>query len=246
MPDNTTNNEDKTESVKDLADAISIQVKTANRSWYIVMTIALLVLFPPAKVAQSDVGIQLPLQLGTVDAVSFYPVVFAVFSVLIVAFAAAHAQSYRAVKLAQMAIEKHNNELSMGIDRRDLFDMLRIPSVNRVAPLSQLLRGKYQFWFQANNTPCWRQIVSGFYYIVLKVVAAVVYWALPGYSYWIAYTQAQAHGASLWYANPLLAIGMSSLLVVAISDLQYVFNTSKILFGANTSVPSTVSSPDAK
>ena len=219
-----------TESVKQIADAVSTQVRTVNRTWFVTIGVALLVLFPPLNAGTTSGVVALPFQLGSVDGFYFYPTVFALFSVLIVAFATAHAQTARAQKLALLALRKIQSSALLGIHAQDLFDMFRYASVNRVAPLAQLLRGKYQFQEMAASCPTWLRLITALYYFLLKLVAALVYWLLPAYAYWLAFKKAEESGLiSNWIIISAGAIVTSSLLIVAFSDLQYVFETLLVL-----------------
>ena len=166
--------------VKELAGAVFTQSQVANRYWIALMAVALFALLPRVGPSQTQT-IDLPLGLGAVEPASLHPALFALLVVLIVAFAAAHAQQVRAQKLAQAYIDKMT-VVDGELHPRELFDMLRQPSVIRVAPLAQSLRGKYQFFGTAGECPAalwWGSVV---YYGVLKLASIGISFLLPGWA----------------------------------------------------------------
>ncbi|OGU57883.1 MAG: hypothetical protein A2V66_17580 [Ignavibacteria bacterium RBG_13_36_8] len=223
---------DITENVKQLAEAVSTQTKVANKTWLTTMIVALLILFPPINKDNPQDNVTLLFNIATVNATIFYPVVFAVLSVLIVAFSSAHAQAVRAQKLAHKSLNKINTSALFGIHPKDYFDMAQSASVNRVAPLAQLVRGKFQFRDNSNSCPKWLILLTSIYYLFLKIIAAVVFLLLPAFAYWKAYQAAiDTQNVPNWSIIFLAIIGFSSLIVVAISDFQYVINTFGVLLG---------------
>ena len=64
----------------------------------------------------------------------------------------------------------------------EMFDMFRMPSVNRVAPLAQSLRGRYQFYSGEKSCPFWLRAASTAYYVLLKLVSMVVYFGVPAFA----------------------------------------------------------------
>ena len=166
--------------VKDLAEAVSIQAQVANRAWISLTTVALFALVPQASVQNGNTSLPFGIK---VDLEWFPLVVFCVLVVLIIFFSSAHAQQMRAQKLAHSVIDsldtKHHADNI--VHPRDLFDMLRMPSLNRVAPLAQLLKGSTP---GTSKYSIWRRIVAVSYYILLKLVGLVVFFGLPGAALW--------------------------------------------------------------
>lgn len=223
--------------VKELADAVSMQARVSNRMWIVTMSASLLVLLPRSVSSTSPAqDITLPFQIGAVDPAAFYPVAFAMLSVLLVAFCSAHAQQVRAQKLAQGVLDSLRGTINLppGISMRELFDMFRMPSVTRVAPLAQLLRGKYQFHDQAPNCPTWLRIASAVFYLVLKLVAAAVYFVLPGLALWYSFVKTTAVSLATWMFVLLAAMGFVaafSLLEVIVTDLLYNYHIAVRILG---------------
>src|SRR5687768_13152758 len=119
--------------VKELAGATSAQSQVANRYWIALSTVAFVAVMPHP---QQSGGMSLPLGFGPVEARLFYPAMFGLLVVLMIAFASAHAQQVRVQRLAHRAMDGLGNELlrGTGVHPRDFFDALRLPSVIRLAP----------------------------------------------------------------------------------------------------------------
>lgn len=196
----------------DFAEAVSTQAKVANRAWLSLVTVALFAVLP--RVPASDGNISLPWNIGEVSPAWFHTIAFFILAVLAIFFAAAHAQQIRAQILAQGVIEwLIHQKPSEVVHPRELFDMLRTPSLSRVSPLAQLLRGKYQFYSSGGDCPTWLRLLSVGYYVSPKLVSYIVFFLLPVWALWRAYTVAVFPG---WWRVPFIA----SLLVAETSLLQ--------------------------
>lgn len=165
------------EEFKELTSAVSTQAQVSNRYWLGLMTVAVVSLLP---VTPSNAGVPLPFGLHSVPTASYYLVLYVMLIVLTIAFSTGHAQQVRAQILAQSFIDRLPHGYEFGhANPRDLYDNLRLPSFNRVAPLAQLLRGKYQFYGGEAPCPRHRRIASTIYYVLLKIVSLVVYFGVP-------------------------------------------------------------------
>ncbi|MBN2707419.1 MAG: hypothetical protein JXR46_00130 [Calditrichaceae bacterium] len=213
------------DAVKHLADAASIQIKAANKMWLIIVAISLIALFPPTDTNPPAVNVELPFGLATVSNHQFYPILFGLMSVLMVALTSSFAQALRAHFLTIPAVKNIKSNTIAGIHPQDLFDMFRDVSVNRVAPIAQILRGKYQFSDESENCPQWRRVVTAIYYLILKLIAWGVYWILPAYAYFVAYQKAIETDFSHCVINSAGIISVTALLFVAIIDIGSVFKT---------------------
>jgi len=219
--------ESSSQIVKELAVAVSTQAQVANRYWLTLMTVALFALLP--RIAGPEAGtITLPFGLGAVESASLNPILFGLLIVLAVAFAAAHAQQVRAQKLAQRYIDDLQPAPGQ-LHPRELFDMLRQPSVIRVAPLAQSLRGRFQFYATANECPAHLWWISVVYYGLLKVASIAVYFLLPWWA--IVSVAASLHNTTSRAAVivvPALAASVV-LLQVMVADLVYTWQVLKRL-----------------
>lgn len=186
---------DKWELVKQLATAFSTQAQVANRTWLGLMTVALFAVLP--RVPGKDGNAPLPFNLQ-VSAIWLQTAVFAMLVVLAVAFAAAHAQQVRALRLAHDIIDSLTTDLGPEEVRpRDLFDISLVPSLNRVAPLAQFLRDTYQFLAGSKSYPMALRLATVGYYAFLKFASLIVYFVLPFWALWKAYGSVSVSGR-LW------------------------------------------------
>lgn len=213
---------DRLTLVRELANAVSTQAQVVNRTWIALMTVALFGILP--RSAPHDGDVSLPFNLGQVDPIWFHSVIFCILVVLVIAFASAHAQQVRAQMLAHTVVDSMLTTEAMQdeVHLREWFDMCRLASLTRVAPLAQLLRGKFQFFASTGNCPTWLRLLSVVYYVLLKLVSLLVYFGFPGWALWRAYQYISTSSQLLWY---LFVIGGSlaglTLLHVSISDLWY-------------------------
>jgi len=86
--------------------------------------------------------ITLPFGFGEAPPNLFYGVIYLLLIVLMIAFCTAHAQQLMAQELAQRLLNTFSGEAGEvgGMPARNFFDLIRKPSLNRVAPLVQLFR----------------------------------------------------------------------------------------------------------
>ena len=76
---------ERRELVKELANAVSTQANVANRAWLAMMTVALFAVLP--RVPAKGGNVSLPFNLGEVDPVRFHAVALSIFVVLVITFA---------------------------------------------------------------------------------------------------------------------------------------------------------------
>jgi len=207
-----------------------MQAKIANRAWLSLITVGLFAVLPHAPTQNGNVS--LPWNIGEVEPIWFHTVAFLLLVVLTIFFAVAHAQQIRAQKLAQSTIDS----LIQGTDSdvlnpRDLFDMLRLPSLNRVAPVAQLVKGKYQFHSTANDCPGWLRFVSISYYAAVKLVSFIVFFCLPIGALWRAYAMVSVTG---WLRIAVIVSGWvaaGTLIHVLLTEGLYAIRTLGYLWG---------------
>jgi hypothetical protein len=145
--------------------------------------------------------------------------------VLAIAFASAHAQQMRAQGLTQAALSSISTSHSANdlIHPREFYDMVRMPSLNRIAPLAQLVRGKYQYYKTSRKCPAWLRRVTVIYYAMLKLASLAVYFSLPFWGLWHAYTivlSVRSAPVAL-FARVGAALAGSALLVVFVAEIIY-------------------------
>jgi hypothetical protein len=206
--------------ISELAEAVSTQARVANRAWIALITVALFAVLPREGSAGGNVS--LPWSIGEVNQTWFHAVVFLILVVLTIYFAAAHAQQIRAQRLAQSVVDSLADHARADIVHpRELFDMLRTPSLNRIAPLAQLLRGKYQFYAAAAECPAWLRALSVVYFALVKLVSFVVFLCTPAWALWRAYALVSLGG--WWRIATMIAGAVAglTLLQVLMTDAAY-------------------------
>jgi hypothetical protein len=229
-------NKDWLEQVKELAAGVSVQTQVANRVWLALMTVALVAVLPRGTNKNPDLS--LPFGLGTVDSTLFYPVAFFILVVLAVAFAAAHAQVIRAGVQAHKMIDSipKGSFAENGVDPRGVFDMGRIPSLNRVAPLAQLAIDQSS---AITGQRWWVRGLGVLYYMLLKLLSLIVYYALPGLAMARAYANASRPELSRVVLSSFAVAKWAALLAlfhVFVSDIWYSWRVVRRLWRAD--VPS--------
>jgi hypothetical protein len=217
--------------VKDLAGAVSMQATLANRIWIAMMTVAFFAVVP--RVPAQDGNLSLPFNLGEVGPTWFHSVVFAIFVVMVIAFAVAHAQQVIAQKLAQTTLDT----LEAGFNSkrelrpREWFDLWRVPSLLRVSPLAQSLKGKHSR--TVGGGPVWLRLVSVSYYALLKIVSLVVYFGMPACALWLAFNIVPASGVLREASRIAGVIAGVALLQVLVSDFVYSIEVLRYLWNPN-------------
>jgi hypothetical protein len=209
--------------LKEFAEAVSTQAQVANRIWLGLMTVALVALLPRESSAPGS--LELPFSLGKVDAETFSVIVFGMLVVLTIAFSSAYAQQSRAHGLAQAFLKliSVNANSYGGASPREWFDMLRLPTFNRVAPLPQSLRGK------------WLGIIRVCYYFLLRLIAMSVYFGLPAYALFRARQKTVYVGSlgSLITVGTVLA--MLTLIQVCLNDIAHTGRVLRIIWSGDPS-----------
>lgn len=226
-----------TETIKDLAEAASNQIKIANRIWIGLIILSIFVILPRSNIQETKT-IPLPFDFPDAEPIYFYFVSILLLSVFIIAFCIAQAQSIRALMLAHRVIDKIK-EITIPketIDPRDFFDMLVIPSFGRVAPLPQLARGKHQFFPESSKCPKFLLRFTTFYYIVLQLLSIVIYYCVPGLAFAIAIIRyfeiAESQNLCTWWKILIMVLAFITsvvLLQIIIYAIKYVIKVVKII-----------------
>ena len=171
--------------VKDLSEASSTASKIANQFWIGLIIISVFVLFPTYNnngevIAPFGVGVFNPEQYTYWGGIALFS--------LIMVFCSAYLHSIRVQLLSYKKLDslrKDDKDISY-YENRELLDSLRLPNLSRVAPIAQIIRGKYQFYDKKSECPTWLLCISGSYYLLLKIFSWGVYFGVPIISYIIA------------------------------------------------------------
>jgi hypothetical protein len=220
--------------IKELAAAGSSQSNVSNKIWIGLMTAVVVAVLPRVSTSGQCTVLALPLGLGNIDPKWFDPILFLILVVLTIAFSAAHAQQVRAQKLAQSFLKSISHQPSSfaGIYPRDLYDVFRLPSLNRVAPLAQSVRGKYQFYPHSRQCPRWLRWGSTVYYVLLKLMAMAVYFCLPAVALWLSYTRANPSGFLRWSLLAIGAVALIALIQGLFEDILYSAGVARVISSA--------------
>ena len=228
-----------------LSDGLSNHIKTSARYWMalaLVSVITVISSFPESgntTIIESN-SVALPFGIGGINKNYFYPFSIALISLLTISFGAAQAQMIRARKLTNTTIRAiyRDSNLSGGIDLRDALDIINATSINRTAPLAQLMLGKYQFYPEKDNQPKIRKFIAVCYQSVLKVSSYLVVYLLPMYALYIAFSNSglfNCHGNViglplyfLWAISGLAIFVLFQLLYLeiyyAVSAIKRIYN----------------------
>jgi hypothetical protein len=209
--------------IKVLAAAVSTQAQASNRAWLGLLSVAVLTLLPRVPNTGQPCEPVLPLGLGPVDRAWYYPILFMILVVLTVAVSVAQAQLVRAMKLAHSFLKSLAGESPtvLGMHPRELYDIMRLPSLNRVAPLAQFVLGAHQFHATASSRSRLVKLRSEIAYAALRLVSMTVYYTLPTAAIWRAFSEMQVQRYVWFLSLGGGLIAMSALVVVFLSDLQY-------------------------
>jgi hypothetical protein len=169
-----------------LTNGFSTQTKVATRFWTILALVSLLAVMPNhiTNERTGETKVKMPFSIGEVERSDFYPFATLFISILIIGFGSANFQAVRSRRLIQRAIEALNGDLAFpgNIHLQDIFDAIASPSINRIAPLAQILQGKFQFYPESKNCPKTRTLLSTIYYFLLKAVTILVMYIFPAYA----------------------------------------------------------------
>ena len=176
--------DDRSSSVPDifrqLSEGCSTQVKVATKYWLALAIASTFAVMPTPK----DGQLALPLFSITVSMGDFYPFVFLLISVLVLGYGSANCQAIRTRRLIQRYIDNSSEKFfSNGeIHLQDLFDSIVSPSINRVAPLAQILQGKDQFYSRTASRPTCKSILLAAYFAVLRLAGLLAIEIFPAYA----------------------------------------------------------------
>jgi hypothetical protein len=214
--------EKRKKRIKFLADAVSSQAQIANKLWLSMTTVAMFAVLARKQAGTSE--IKLPFSLGSVEEKCFYPIAYALLIILMISFSSSYVQQVTAQTRAQRALDIIEKE--PGAERlrpiRFWFDVWRKPNLNRVGslPLSIGVKRESRHWW---NTVI--KIVRILYYLILKFIAALVYFFLPLASLWrtFLYLDLPSWLGDLCFAFGLIAsIALAHALTAEISYIRSV------------------------
>ena len=166
--------------LRQLSAGFSTQVKVATKYWLALAVVSTLIVMATPRNGE----LTLPFFSISVFIGDFYPFVFILLSLLVIGYGSAHSQGIRTRMLIQRYIDSSSEKfLSNGdLHLQDVFDSLVVPSINRIAPLAQILQGKNQFYSRIPTRSTWRSILLGGYFAVLRFVGLLAIEIFPAYA----------------------------------------------------------------
>ncbi len=214
-----------------LIDGCSSYVKIATNFWLVIAVFSIITVSPTKT---EETKIEMPFDLGKFDVINFYPFTFVVLSLLIVCYGSTLSQAIRGRKLIQRTVDelKKQKENKDKIDLRDIIDVLIYPTLNRVAPIAQILQGDNQFFTESHNVSKKNRVLIGIYYLFLKLVITLIMYLFPGYALSLSFKRSNVYKFGIWNIPPIFfwILGIVSffiLLQLFIVELKYTFNAFK-------------------
>lgn len=219
--------------LRELSEAVSLQAKIANKLWIALITVAVINFLPVTQAASQPKTRTLPFNLGEVDSNVFGSVAYLMLVVIVIAFAAAHAQQIRSQRFVQLEVSDiiDKGVRIYGIHPRDLFDLFRMPSLTRVASLPQLLRGKDSSFTRPSSLSPVKKILARTYYVMLKIASLTVYFGLPTLALVAAYLNLGDSGPHRFALTAGGVLALVSLLQVAYFDSKYIVEVIEVIGG---------------
>lgn len=166
--------------VRDLAEGFSEQSKLANRTWFVLFAIMVLVVVPDSSLDTSGRKV-LPFGFGAISRGLFDSVSLYVLCIVTISFCSARAQALIAYDLAHRRITDIQNQVvddKLGsfplstIPQRRFFDIMTTATLVRTGPLGVLAKHTYQKWGYINK-------IASVYFIILKALAMIVFLGIP-------------------------------------------------------------------
>jgi len=213
------------ELLKQLADGLSIHTRIAARYWLALALVSAVTVIPTP---QKNL-LLLPFLSVQAPARDFYAFAFILISLLVIGYGSASCQGIRTRQLAQLFINGCRKEFlhPSGLHIQDVFDCIVSPSINRMAPLAQILQGKQQFFAKDQSVPRRPTILIG-YFTTLRLVGVLAVYVFPGYALVVAFVKSSMYrpSASLWGIPVYLfwLVGIVAILVLVQSlcfDIRY-------------------------
>lgn len=224
------------ELIKELAEGFSRQSKTSNQFWITLIITSIITI-----TAQPDINnlVELPFTLGKVKTENFYSIVLILICVLSIAYASAMIQAIRARKLIQKVINNMDKKIYYKVHIQDVLDCMLIPTYNRVAPISQFLLGKNQFYGELKPKK-YLKILSTIFYVLLKLTTYIFLYIVPVYSMLLSWNKIHIYESDSIIIKPyllivLIVISLIVLSIVFIGDLKYLCIVTKKIINDKSS-----------
>jgi hypothetical protein len=120
-------------------------------------------------------------------------------------------------------------ESSIELHPRDLYDVLRTPSVNRVAPIAQLFRNLDDSYSFPPSTGIPRRLGAAIYYVLLKLASWLVFFGFPIIALWNSFSKIGPTGPLFWLLVWLGVIATVPMLHVWLVDAYGAVSVIKVI-----------------
>ncbi len=186
------------------------------------------------KIKIPIIGVKIPRNI-------FYPFALGLISVIMIAYGSANCQWNRTRILIQKIIKfkkerKESYIIPEVLHIHDYFDSMLLPIINRVAPVAQILRGKYQFYPKSKECPCCLICLSLLVYFILKLITFCIVYIFPFIA--LVYSWININPAilpnDLWryltiFFKIISIVAISVLILVIYLDLKYTKRALKVI-----------------
>ncbi|HET6456990.1 MAG TPA: hypothetical protein VFI02_21530 [Armatimonadota bacterium] len=211
------------ELLKQLADGLSIHTRIAARYWLALALVSGLTVMP----IPDGGSITLPFLSKVATTQEFYPFAFMLISLLAIGYSSASSQGIRTRELAQRLIDNTKDKYLYPFDIhiQDVFDAVVSPSINRMAPLVQILQGKQQFL--TRDSVAQRSRILVFYFGILRFVAILVVNIFPGYALITAFAKSSMFRLCPVWGIPVCLFWTVGIVAISVlsqslcSDIDY-------------------------
>lgn len=225
---------DKQDQIPDylikLIDGCNSYIKIASNFWLTLAAFSIIAISPTKT---NDSKIEMPLGLGLFEEINFYPLIFIIIALLIMCYGSTMSQALRGRKLIQRVVNNLPSSdktiCKESTHIQDIVDILIHPSLNRVAPLAQIMQGEKQFLPESNTIPVNKKKLYSLYYLFLKLIATLVIYFVPGYALFITFFNSNVHSEGAWGLPTYIfwiftIIAFLILLQLLILEIEYTFN----------------------
>ena len=215
--------------IKELRDGYSNQTKASNKYWSLLILVSIISILNHDN--KKDL-IELPFGLGEVKQIDFHLTILLMICTISIAFASAWIQQLRTRKLIQKVTDNLSDEKKFihKIHIHDFFDSTSSQTFNRVAPIAQILQGKYQFYDDKKSNNKGR-LLGVVVYVFLKIVALIIVFLIPIlalYKSAINFSSIDTTtslGLSIYFYWFMIFISAGVFIIMIVEDIKYVVNT---------------------
>jgi hypothetical protein len=217
-----------------LAEGYSTQAKLSNKYWLFLMLASIISISNLPRYDPKQ-ELDLPLFLIKLNYIDFISITLLTICVATIAFSSAFAQAQRTRKLVDRVIKNTKQPYVDNIHVQDVFDCIASPTFNRVAPISQFLQGKHQFFGDPKPKKIYRA-VGLFSYIFLKLISMFIIFVIlvmalyKNFMLFRSRPENTSWGLPLQFYWLICIVAFSVLVILIYSDIKYIIMVIKRIF----------------